>query len=493
MFLFQFFSFLSLISSYDVPVSHISKTKIHAIRNESEILELSKNQIVVCLRTSVYNTQFLQPYMESQSLFDKIYPFVVKFEEVMPTLEFYNNSEKIASFSPVTDEATLLLCLDIVLTENPTIYKTQESLYSSFGQSSLTLIGTIDDKELMVNLSLSTPNEMGICTLSFATKELLNELGLKPNEIGVYHRIDDNINTFAKDNENILEKYLIAATPEFDYMTSKQIKEHTNEKLLFTILRDKINTNHSDYLFDMTQRYKDKIDFAVLKKDGMSLINQFTHLYAPYAYDANVVVLNISGGYFYNMEEYLTQEMKVDYFDKIVWEKKTIWFLDSILNQSIHKAYRSEYEPRVTRSQSVTKVVGLTYDKFFEDINETDILMYYVVDNQVCRRLFDQYVTLSQILTEKMNYKGCKLGFIDISANMIEGGFPVKPEETPAVFLHKSKGNTLIKMENEITVKTMAEFINENGSHPFNITEFYELLEPRNNQNQQMNDSSKEL
>ena len=40
-----------------------------------------------------------------------------------------------------------------------------------------------------------------------------------------------------------------------------------------------------------------------MKKDGMAFINEFTHVYSPYAYNAKVVVLNISGGYFYNIED----------------------------------------------------------------------------------------------------------------------------------------------------------------------------------------------
>ena len=489
------FILFSLISSLTIPHSQIYKPKIHTIHNEEEIIKLSENQIVVCLKTSVYNSQFLQPFMEAQSLFDQIYPFVVKFEETMPTIEIYNNSVKIASFSPIIDEASLLQCLDVVLTENPTIYQTSESLFSSFGETSLTLIGTLEDKELMINLSLATPNEKGVCSLSFTTKEVLNELGFNTNELGVYHTIDNNIKTFNKEHENVLENYLIATKPEFDYMTFKELKEHQNGKLLFTILRDKINTNHSDYLFDMTQKYKENVDFAVMKKDGMAFINEFTHVYSPYAYNAKVVVLNISGGYFYNIEEYLTEEMKVNYFDKKVWEPKTIWFLDSILNNTLPKTYRSEYEPRNSLMQSVTKVVSLTYDKFFESINETDILMYYVVDNQVCRRLFDQYVTLGKILIEKMGYKGCKLGFIDISANMIEGGFPVKQEETPSIILHTAKENKLIKMDKEITVKSMAEFIHENGTGTFNLTQFIDLLEPKeeNQQPENNNNQSTEL
>ena len=473
-----FFALFSFISSFEIPHQRIDKPHIILLKNDERILEFAeKHEFFVCLRTSIYNQQFLHPYMEAQALFDPIYPFVVVYEEHLPILEFYNHSQKIASFSPVLDEITLLTCLDTMLSSSSGIAKTKEELSISFGNTALTIIGTFEDKQLLLNFSISTPKEKGICSIAFATKEVLKEIGFKENEIGVYHRIDNNINVFDKNDS--IDAFFKAIKPQFDFISANELKNHDKDRLIFALLRNSINSNHSNFLFDMSTKYP-QIDFSVLNKDSLAYVFQFTHCSAPYTHDANAVVLNISGGYFYNINDYLSEEMKVNYFDTQKWEEKTIWFLDSILNNSINKTYKSEYEPRYSRAHFASKIVGTNYNKFFEDINETDILMYYVLDNQECRKLFDQFMLFGRHLIENIKYNGTKLGFIDIGNNMVEGGFPVTPEETPAIILFKGEEKKEIRMNGKtFTARSLAEFVHENGSGEFDLTKTIDFIEGR--------------
>ena len=472
---FRMFSFLfSLSFSLNIPFQTTQRTAALYIKDQ-DIPKLSQNETLVVFRTAPYNTFLIQPFMEAQAIFEEIHPFAVIFNESMPALEFYENSQKIAEFSPIFDETVLLTCLSTVLDKNPPVSKTIDEVFSNFGQTQFTIIGSIDNYDEMVKYAISVPKELGVCSLCFAEKQVLEEIGINSEKtLGVYHKMDDNICTFdAKSAEAFKE----ALKPKFGYMKFDELK-NISDKLTFTLMRETIDKNHSSFLFDMSEKYPN-VNFAVFNNDEMGKISFFTHLYTPYGYNARMIVLNVSGGYFYNSDPYLGELGSEMHFDIEKWEEKASQFIDSIMKNEIPKSYKSEYVPRASFMQSTTKLVGLTYKEFFEQHNTSDIAMYFVVDNLKCRKIFDDYMKVGNALFSQMKYDGCRLAFVDVEANMIEGGFPVKEEDVPAVGIFRASDRKLILMEGNITAKAIGKFIHDNGSNSFDYQQFIDIIEPK--------------
>lgn len=417
--------------------------------NESDISQLlTSNEYVVVYRTSRYNTQSFQPFMEAQTLFDSSITFVIVYDNCLPKLEFFKNQKLFVSYSPVFDESTMLLCMDMALNHDYVESTNIQDVYAHFGQTAFTIIGPIEESTKIVELAYSVPCNLGICNFVFASNGILHKFGI--SKFGVYHKIDSDIVAFDGSEKGLLS----ALKAKFDYMTFESMQR--SEKPIFLLLRDNIHENHTTFMGNLVEKYPD-FEYAFVKGDDVAKIGQFTHLYPPFTYNSRLLILNMTGGYFFNSEELIGDELKNQYFEIDLWMNVAEKFINLVKDSKINKTYKSEYVPRAN-SLNLTKVVGYNYNDFLNE-TENDIIMYYVIDNAECRKIFDAYVQFSNSIKGKFK---CKVGFIDVDQNAIENGFPVKPSEVPKVAFIDHKDKSMRFMERKIDYENLMNFAKEN-------------------------------
>ena len=204
---------------------------------------------------------------------------------------------------------------------------------------------------------------------------------------------------------------------------------------------------------DLSEKYY-QFEYSFAQGDDITKIGQFTHLYPPFTYNARILILNISGGYFFNSEDFIGDDIRNQYFEIKKWEVTAEKFIEAVISKNATKTYKSEYAPR-TFGSSLTKVVGTTYKEFL-NTSISDVIMYYAKDNQVCRRLFDYYVAFANKIGKK-----CKIGFIDVEQNAVEGGLHVSESDAPKVAYFKMGRNDPVLMNEEINIENLMKFYND--------------------------------
>jgi hypothetical protein len=148
---------------------------------------------------------------------------------------------------------------------------------------------------------------------------------------------------------------------------------------------------------------------------------------------ANFAVLNFSFPYHYNVTGLVPVALKVDEnFDPERWRPVITDILGRIRQGKLEKVYPSEWEP--SRHEGVSqRIAGCNYLTRIMNESADVFVVYYRPYNKASADIHDNYRTFAQEL-DKLGNTTYELAYIDITRNMVEGGFPTRSYPSMLLF-----------------------------------------------------------
>ncbi|EAX82844.1 protein disulfide isomerase, putative [Trichomonas vaginalis G3] len=133
----------------------------------------------------------------------------------------------------------------------------------------------------------------------------------------------------------------------------------------------------------------------------------------------NIVIFNWKQNYYYETSNYFTKDFLAKQFNSTEYISRFKEILEDIRNEKLKPVFASEPIPEI--NNTLQKIVGKTYKNFIND-EEKDVIVLYTREG--CEHCANFFPVFQNFASECSNEDFLKFGYIDITKNSCEGGFP---------------------------------------------------------------------
>jgi len=370
---------------------------------KQQFIELSKlEEKSFRLRTRSTNSGIVSLFMKSQALYGGNASFYTTLKDSETLMEFSSYGKIIDSMKNIKSENQILSFIRKNNGKLGGVIYQKNDFIVQLGSNSYTFIAmetNVENAKVIYKELRAIKPDIGFIIIS---DELFKEYCLTPSRYLLFRLVDQEILPY---NGEIGE-FLELSKPYFQESTLDLLKN--TDQLVFSFYIEKISQFHKDLLYSLSKIYHEELQFLILDSDSLSYLYSITRT-LPDGNGIQVCLFHPIKRYFYFAS---FERGIINIADEISHTIK------QILNHTIKPKYQSE---RVSRAVygTMEKIVGDTYDLFITN-NTTSVVLYANSSCNICREFFDRYI----VIADKYSSNSRKFGFIDISQNSIEGGFP---------------------------------------------------------------------
>jgi hypothetical protein len=238
--------------------------------------------------------------------------------------------------------------------------------------------------------------------------------------------------------ECTLSNYKKTVQPTFFRAKPKIVK--WSDHVVAVYAHQSLFPNISSLLTTLGAHFKD-VKFVSFNAWYAHLITEFTH--EPFnSTMINVVALNFTGGYYFNISHIITDELKGNSTsDTRKWHAALIQLCYQIRAKGLLKIYRSEPVPPKSPGV-IQKLVGSSYWDVVTDLSKDVFVIFTKPRCQACDKLYSMYRGIAQ-LTSRLNTSSLFTS-IDVRLNSVEVGFFLKT--IPSIVLFPKVNKTDVKI-----------------------------------------------
>jgi hypothetical protein len=435
---------LQISFSVFVPVNITQRVSFETVQLDSLKDAVATHETVVaCVGTSA-DSALIAAFVNAKTLFRQA-SFVVAYPRDMkewvnqtvperPYLVFIKSQAVTAIVGPIDDETTLLTTIDLHLTRNRPTLETDAQLLSSLNGAPTTIIGLPRQFSKAFDIAKATGATFGPANVVAISPELYESVQLQPRHCAVFRRDDLMIEPF----ECTLSNYKKTVRPGFFRAKPKIAKWSDHVVAVYT--HQPLFNNVSQLLGALGAHFKD-VKFVYFNARYAHLISDFTRETFNNSV-INVVALNFTGGYYFNISHIITDELKSNTtFDGRKWHAALIQLCYQIRAKTLQKIYRSETVPPKSPGV-IQKLVGSDYGETVTDASKDVFVMFTKPRCEICDKLYSMYRGIAQVVSRSDN--SSLFTSIDVRLNSVEGGFPLKT--VPSIVLFPKANKTDIKI-----------------------------------------------
>jgi hypothetical protein len=200
--------------------------------------------------------------------------------------------------------------------------------------------------------------------------------------------------------------------------------------------------------------------FVQIKETQKKYITELTHEDLDKVV-TSLSVLNFTGGYYYNLSSYITEELKMrDQLEAQQWTNVIAQVLLDVRAKKVPKIYRSESAPK-KMGGILQRVAGVNYLETVTDPTKDVLALLLEPKSQPCSTMFAHVRKLAEAI-EKTGNTTFLFTFCDVTVNQIEGGFP--STVAPSVLLYPAGGSRKIFVLPYASFDVLAWFANRYGT-----------------------------
>ncbi|OHT01490.1 hypothetical protein TRFO_31678 [Tritrichomonas foetus] len=405
---------------------------------------LKENENVIAFVGAGKDVELIMNFASAEPLFPEytfihIYPremknIVTENDTVLPEdpyFAIFKNGNIVEAVGPIDEDSSLLFLLDLYVYGKRPLLKDQKGLVSSLGQAPLTIIAPESKYEEMKKIAKISTSEFVLTDVIQITQEVANEVSLVDGSCALYRKLDKSLEEFNCTIEGLRQ----GRKPLYSRPTVKQMKESTKPAVCFCQKKKRENLMVGEFLYTLAKHFHNEFDFFELKSDETKkYLGEFLGDSTICEKTSNLAVINVTGKFFYRTTQFLPRTLiEAPVFDAQSFTTSTAQLLNYIKSNQVDKIPISEPIPKPS-SLAIKKVVGKNYKEFVMEEGKDVLVLFVKPNSKACQFSFTALKEVAEDLIDVCENEFIKFGFMDYTANQIDGGLPVVPDQPAIIF-----------------------------------------------------------